>query len=152
MAFLFALLHAWMAWGGLRAGALLALTAVLSWAFEAVGVATGWIYGPYHYTELLGPRLAGVPLLIPVAWFMMSYPSLVMARALLRPRAAHSAWRLAGLAAVVMTAWDLVMDPLMARIGFWVWELEGAYFGVPIQNFFGWLLTTFTFFWLHLKL
>jgi uncharacterized membrane protein len=43
----------------------------------------------------------------------------------------------------VMTAWDTVMDPGMAAAGNWVWEKGGAYFGVPVQNYFGWLLTTF---------
>jgi putative membrane protein len=40
-----------------------------------------------------------------------------------------------------MTAWDLVMDPLMVAANHWVWEIDGAYFGVPLQNFLGWFLT-----------
>jgi len=30
--------------------------------------------------------------------------------------------------------------------GLWVWTTPGAYFGVPISNFFGWLLVVFIFF------
>jgi putative membrane protein len=44
---------------------------------------------------------------------------------------------------MVMTAWDTVMDPGMSAAGNWIWEEGGAYFGVPLQNYFGWLLTTF---------
>ena len=34
----------------------------------------------YHYTDKLGFKFLGlVPLLIPVAWFMLSYPSFVIA-------------------------------------------------------------------------
>ena len=33
---------------------------------------------------------------------------------------------------------------MMVMAGHWVWEQPGAYFGVPIQNFWGWWLTTFT--------
>ena len=51
-----------------------------------------------------------------------------------------------------MTAWDLVMDPMMVAGGHWVWEVEGAYFGVPLQNFWGWWLTTFVTFILFLAL
>ena len=40
-----------------------------------------------------------------------------------------------------MTAWDLVMDPLMVAANHWVWETEGAYIGIPLQNFLGWFLT-----------
>jgi uncharacterized membrane protein len=42
-----------------------------------------------------------------------------------------------------MTAWDVAMDPMMVFGGHWVWEVEGAFFGVPLQNFWGWWLTTF---------
>ena len=54
-------------------------------------------------------------------------------------------WRLgvAALGGIVMTAWDVVMDPIMVAGGSWVWEVEGAYFGVPLQNYWGWWLTTF---------
>jgi uncharacterized membrane protein len=35
------------------------------------------------------------------------------------------------------------MDPMMVAGGNWVWDVKGAYFGVPLQNFWGWWLTTF---------
>lgn len=47
------------------------------------------------------------------------------------------------IASMVMTAWDAVMDPGMAAAGVWVWENGGPYFGVPLRNYLGWLLTTF---------
>ena len=31
----------------------------------------------------------------------------------------------------------------MVAGGSWVWEVEGDYFGVPLQNYWGWWLTTF---------
>ena len=49
-----------------------------------------------------------------------------------------------------MTAWDVVMDPLMVRGGHWVWEMNGAFFGVPLQNYWGWWLTVFVTFALFL--
>lgn len=47
-------------------------------------------------------------------------------------------------AAAAMTAWDVVMDPGMAKAGSWVWENGGSYFGVPVQNYVGWMATTLT--------
>jgi uncharacterized membrane protein len=48
---------------------------------------------------------------------------------------------------LAMTAWDLVMDPVMVASGHWVWDgLNGAYHGIPLQNFWGWWLTVFTTF------
>ena len=146
--FSFALLHASQRLGCKRALGLLACVFIVSLAFESVGVATGLVYGPYHYTAKLGPLFLGmVPFLIPIAWFMMMYPSFVIADRLVATR---NGWRrvlaVAALGSLVMTAWDLVMDPVMVRGEHWVWEVNGAYFGIPLQNFWGWWLTTFVTF------
>jgi uncharacterized membrane protein len=76
---LFSLTHALYALGWQHTLVFFTTSAVISWAFEQVGVATGAIYGPYHYTDVLGVKLGHVPLLIPLAWFMMIYPSYVIA-------------------------------------------------------------------------
>ncbi len=153
--FTFALLHAGQREGWKRALWLLALVFTVSLAFESVGVATGWVYGPYHYTDQLGPKFLGlVPYLIPVAWFMMSYPSFVIADRMVPP--SWKRWqRILSVAAVgglVMTAWDVIMDPIMVAGGNWVWDVKGAYFGIPLQNYWGWWLTIFTTFALYLWL
>lgn len=148
LAFTFALAHARLRLGCSRTLLLLGLSFGVSLLYESVGVATGWVYGPYHYTDLLGPRFLGlVPYLIPAAWFMMVYPAQVIVEGLLGDRLVAGWRRILGLAAasaVVMTAWDVIMDPIMVRMGFWVWEVEGAYFGVPLHNYAGWFVTTFT--------
>jgi uncharacterized membrane protein len=151
--FAFALAHAGQREGWQGALRLLALVFGVSLLFESVGVATGWVYGPYHYTNKLGPLFLGlVPYLIPAAWFMMSYPSFVIADWLV-PSFSKRWQRLLAVAAVgglVMTAWDLVMDPIMVAGGHWVWDTNGAYFGIPLQNFWGWWLTVFSTFALYL--
>jgi uncharacterized membrane protein len=151
--FAFALLHAGQREGWARALRLLALVFGVSLLFESVGVATGLVYGPYHYTNQLGPLFLGlVPFLIPVAWFMMSYPSFVISDRLI-PVGWKRWQRILSVAAVgglVMTAWDLVVDPIMVASGHWVWDVNGAYHGIPLQNFWGWWLTVFTTFALYL--
>jgi putative membrane protein len=149
LAFTFAVLHATQRMGWARAFLLLFLTFGVSLLFECVGVATGLIYGPYHYTDKLGWKFLDlVPLLIPLAWFMMSYPSWVIATRLLPSGWPAWSWRLgaAALGGITMTAWDLAMDPLMVSGGHWVWEQTGAYFGIPLQNYWGWWLTIFVAF------
>lgn len=145
----FALLHAAASLGWRRTAAFFTLAAFISWGFEEAGVATGWIFGPYHYSHMLGAELGYVPVLIPLAWFMMIYPSWCVARVLLpappsTPRRLSLLVAQSLIAAMVITAWDVVMDPGMARSGNWIWEKGGPYFGVPLQNYAGWLLTTFT--------
>ncbi len=155
IAFLFAALHASQRMGWRGALLLLALTFGVSLLFESVGVATGLVYGPYHYTDKLGDKFLGlVPLLIPLAWFMMMYPSYVIASRLVPSSWKITPWRtgVAVLGGVAMTAWDLAMDPLMVAGKYWIWDVQGAYFGVPLQNYWGWWLTTFFTFALFLWL
>jgi putative membrane protein len=143
---LFSVLHCARCEGWKRTGLFFATAAIVSYLLEETGVRTGLVYGPYHYSDMLGPKLGHVPVLIPLAWFMMIYPSWVTARALVRgvdTRSVGGIGMLALVAAMVMTAWDTVMDPGMAAAGNWVWERGGGYFGVPLRNYFGWLLTTF---------
>jgi putative membrane protein len=149
---LFSLTHAWYSIGGRHTLAFFGLSAVISWMYEQVGVATGLVYGAYHYTDYLGAKLGHVPLLIPLAWFMMIYPSYVIANLALDGHATGTRAgvsrlvRLAAVSAAVMTAWDFVVDPILSgpSARAWIWENGGPYFGIPIQNYLGWLLTTFT--------
>ncbi|MCU0486881.1 MAG: carotenoid biosynthesis protein [Anaerolineales bacterium] len=153
LALSFALLHGSLRLGWPKILLLLALTFVVSLLFESVGVATGWVYGPYHYTAKLGPMFLGlVPYLVPVAWFMMTYPSYIIASRLAPAFKNIWAWRLwlAAVGALVMTSWDLAMDPVMSAGEHWIWEVEGAYFGIPLQNYWGWWLTVFVTFILFL--
>jgi len=155
LAFTFALQHGSQTLGWKRTLLLLALTFTISLLFECLGVATGKVYGGYYYTDKLGYKFLGlVPLIIPVAWFMMTYPSYIIATRVVPSLKSTWIWRLtvSGVGALVMTAWDLVMDPMMVAGDHWVWEEPGAYFGIPIQNYLGWWLTTFVTFWLFLTL
>jgi uncharacterized membrane protein len=123
-----------------------ATSAVVSYLMEEIGVRTGFIFGAYHYSDQLGPKIGHVPLLIPLAWFMMIYPAWVVAETLVSGVDTRSVPGLAAhsiVAALVMTAWDVAMDPGMAAAGNWIWDKGGAYFGVPRHNYLGWLLTTF---------
>jgi uncharacterized membrane protein len=142
----FSILHAADLLGWRRAVAFLATCVVVSFCFESVGVATGLVYGPYHYGTALGAKFAGVPVIIPFAWFMMIYASWVVAHLLLEgagsPASPGGILARAAIAAMAMTAWDTVMDPGAAKAGAWVWEQGGAYFGVPFQNYVGWMATT----------
>jgi putative membrane protein len=148
---LFAVTHCIAYEGPRRTAVFFALSAFVCFCMEEIGVRTGLIYGAYHYSDMLGAKLGHVPIIIPLAYFMMIYPSWMVARMLLRGIKTDSVagiTALATVAALVVTAWDVVMDPGMARAGNWIWEHGGAYFGVPRRNFLGWLLTTFIVYWI----
>lgn len=137
--------HAWLSRGARTGVGVLLLVGGVAVAFESLGLATGFPYGSYTYSDVLGPTLLGVPFLVPLAWLMMAWPSWLLAGRLARPvraerrRAARIAW-----AAAVFAAWDVVLDPQMVDAGYWTWEhpdpgLPGID-TVPLTNLAGWLL------------
>ena len=42
-----------------------------------------------------------------------------------------------------MVLLDLILDPIAVDEKRWSWKKSGAYYGVPLLNFVGWLFTTF---------
>jgi uncharacterized membrane protein len=158
-----ALLHAAGKLGGARALAIFAMAFGISLSAELLGTATGYPFGPYAYTGQLGYRIAGlVPFNIPTSWFFMLYCSLAMCGRLLPAQApprrlgqARERWLWALTAGVVLTAWDVSMDPAMVRTTHWLWHLRPAaeqsalerfflgdlFYGMPLSNWLGWLLT-----------
>lgn len=123
--------------GASRAGAIVLAAVALAWAAEAIGSHTGVPFGAYYYTEALRPHVLGVPLLIPLAWLMMLPPAWAVAQ---RVTGQASGPAFVAVSALAFTAWDLYLDPQMVHWGLWVWEQPGAYFGIPLVNFAGWLL------------
>jgi lycopene beta-cyclase len=128
------------AWGWARTLKTLAIVVVLSYLAEFIGSSTGIPFGKYEYTGLLQPQLAGVPLLIPLAWMMMLPPAWAIAKTILGE--SRSRWAFVLLSALAFTAWDLFLDPQMVGWGFWVWESPGAYFGIPLSNYLGWIVVS----------
>ena len=130
--------HALLTRGPRAAGALVAVATVGGFAVEAVGVATGFPFGTYDYSGQLGPKLLGVPLIIPLAWTWMAWPAWLAAVRLARGRVPRVV-----LAAVGLAAWDLFLDPQMVAEGYWTWQsatpaLPGVP-GIPVGNYLGWL-------------
>jgi putative membrane protein len=150
--FIVALLHMafWATWR--YALISFAIVYLVAFTFEATGVATGLVFGNYFYSETaIGPLLLGVPLLLPLGYFSFAYPALYISRIMIgrvrAPVRGVAVVTVALLSALVMTLIDLATDPIESTLlNKWTWEDGGAYVGVPLQNYFGWLATTFTFF------
>jgi uncharacterized membrane protein len=115
---------------------------------EVVGVATGFPFGHYAYSQRLGPIVAGVPLLVPLAWLMMAYPCLLMARLLVGAvgvfRSPTTILATGLTAGAALAAWDVFLDPQMVAAHNWTWAhprpgLPGVA-AVPLTNLAGWLI------------
>lgn len=112
----------------LLAGGLLGL------GIEIVGVRLGFPFGGYTYTRALEPFVLGVPCAIGFAWLIL----FAYVKQMLQLGGIRSPWlQLCG--ASWMLALDLLIDPLASGpLGYWIWEKNGWYYGVPLANFAGW--------------
>ncbi|OGG14297.1 hypothetical protein A2773_06515 [Candidatus Gottesmanbacteria bacterium RIFCSPHIGHO2_01_FULL_39_10] len=118
---------------------------------ENLSIITGFPFGKYNYTDILGLKLFAVPLVIGPAYFSVGYLSFVIGNILLdRVDGRLDRFHLVALPLVssfIMVEWDLVMDPSSSTIQkLWIWHGGGGYFGVPLSNFLGWFLTVYIFF------
>lgn len=135
-----ALLHATARRGGAWTLAMLLVTTGGGVAVELLGTATGFPFGEYAYAQdRLGPSVAGVPLVIGLAWTAGAYPAWCAAGRVAGSRRVRR-WLLA---AVGLAAWDLTLDPQMVADGLWTWQQQGVGLPgvpeVPWTNYLGWL-------------
>jgi uncharacterized membrane protein len=118
---------------------------------ESLSLRTGFPFGHYFFTGLMGPKIFDLPVLLVLAYMGIGYCSWVLAVLILRysdkPLSGARVVALPLLASAIMVAWDLSMDPIWATLDrAWIWRDGGSYFGVPISNFLGWYLTAYLFY------
>lgn len=121
---------------------------VLSLVIEYGGLVSGFPYGEFSYTNLAGPKIFGVlPISVGLAW-----PPLVIGSYFLFQKESYSQLQQFFYPVLFLVSLDLIIDPAAIRFGLWIWENGGSYFGVPIQNYFGWLLSGIAGVWLVEKI
>ncbi len=123
----------------------------LSLGSELLGTSTGFPFGHYSYLSGLGYKIGGlVPFTIPLSWFYLGFSTYVLARSGLEAKGMNG-WsaKIGGIAigAILLTAWDFVLDPAMSQAAYPFWEFQdvGEFFGMPYRNITGWLGTGLVF-------
>lgn len=127
----------------------LAITGVIGFIAEVLGTNSGIPFGKYYYTDFLGEKFLGVPVVVPLVWFVISYLSysiVVGNKGKSRDNSGRAKLiaKIALLAAFGAVSWDFMIDPMFSAYGYWVWtrqflplpELDG----IPLTNFLGWFL------------
>ena len=132
--------------GPKRAILFLAVTSVVGFLAEILGTSTGFPFGKYYYMNFLGPKVFGVPEVVPLIWFVIAYLTFSIARNAFknkRPRKNYLLW-LSPLSAFGAVAWDFLIDPMFLSYGYWVWTGEflslPEFDGIPVTNFVGWFV------------
>ena len=145
----FAVLHGHRLYGTRGILVFLALCLGAATFFESLSLRTGFPFGHYYFTGVMGPKIFGLPILLALAYVGVGYMSWILAKLIpgASPRSRTGLVLLPALASLIMTAWDVAMDPVWAYIDrAWVWRNGGSWYGVPLSNYCGWLLTAWVFY------
>jgi len=112
------------------------LVFLAGYGVEVAGVHTGKIFGIYQYGPTLGPKLAGVPLIIGLNWLIMVYGALALVAPL-----HFNTWGSSFLAAVIMTSSDYFLEKFALLSNMWSWQSGQP----PLQNYASWFILSFLF-------
>lgn len=143
--------------GAKPAGVFFAMMVVLEWIAEQVNISgSGWVFGHVTYDDhLVGPKLGDVPIIVPIAFAALVWPTFVMVNLLLEQRVVvlrkreglvPLAWRCA-LYALVHTAWSFAIEPTCMATGLYGYDRLSAgtatFYGVPMSELRGWAILAF---------
>jgi uncharacterized membrane protein len=123
------------------------ITGIIGYAAEVIGTSSGVPFGKYRYTDFLGEKVLGVPIVVPLVWFVIAYITfsitfgshgsrLTLKRGVI----------LCALASFGSVAWDLLIDPMFTSYGYWIWDMSSSVpflSGIPVSNFVGWFVLVF---------
>ena len=123
---------------GYRKGlAIIVILSVLPVLIEGLAVWTGFPYGGFEYGSRLGWLLFDlVPPTISFAYLPILLCSLYASS-----QYTNKITQFILMASIFNLLVDLVIDPAAVHIGFWSYTEGGIYFGVPLSNFLGWIIT-----------
>lgn len=113
------------------------LVTLYAYGIEYVGTMTGFPYGAFSYGIDLGPMLGPVP--VGLAIFFV--PLLINSYLLYLLFTEKGGFRMLAGVAGLLVLFDLVLDPAAVALGFWSYEAAGVFYGVPLSNFLGWVLS-----------
>ena len=122
---------------------MLAICFVVGIVVELIGTKTGLLFGDYAYGATLGPKVFGVPWIIGVNWGLL----VVCTASVVNRIKAHLIVK-ALFAALIMTAIDILIEPVAIENDFWTWE-SGE---IPIYNYICWFAIAFPLQWINFRL
>ncbi|MEC5164388.1 putative membrane protein [Flavobacterium sp. PL11] len=106
---------------------------LIGYSVEAIGVATGILFGSYSYGKYFGIKLFETPLLIGVNWLFLALSSHGVVQYFTK-----KSILLIIIPSLIMTGLDFFIEPVAMELGFWGWENNI----IPFQNYVMWFVTS----------
>ncbi|HSO25767.1 MAG TPA: bisanhydrobacterioruberin hydratase CruF [Methanobacteriaceae archaeon] len=137
--------YAAIIWLGWKNGIiLLGILSAYALIIETFAIITGFPYSEFQYNDLIGFKLFGyTPFTVPFAWLPLFLGSLYVASNLKIKDKKLETWQILIVSTILVLLTDIVLDPAAVALKFWIWEDYGAFYGVPLMNFTGWVLSGF---------
>jgi putative membrane protein len=147
----FALVHGSILYGVRGMAAFTAFCLGVGAICESMSLRTGFPFGHYSFTSLMGPKVIQLPVLLVLAYLGIGYCSWVLSLLILgyrnKPLTGARVIALPALASFIMLAWDLSMEAIWSTLDkAWIWRDGGSFYGVPVSNFLGWFFTAYLFY------
>lgn len=124
------------------------LTIITGIGAEMIGTNTGTIFGNYSYTNILGPAINGVPLIIGINWFIVIYccgvvtyifEQWIMKKFLGEGVDMSGSMQTLSFvidASLLTVFFDWILEPAAEKLGLWQWENEE----IPLYNYLCWFI------------
>lgn len=109
-------------------------TYLITFILEAIGVATGVIFGNYNYGKTLGFSLLKVPVIIGYNWVVVILGSIAISSLMTNNVLLRSL-----IAAILAVGFDYVLEPLAIHLDYWQWANNI----IPFSNYAAWFIIAF---------
>lgn len=117
---------------------LISLLIIYTYSIEIIGINTGLPYGNFEYGVNLGPMFMDVPIALPLFFIPLVFNAYLLCINLFEFSSNRFLRYI--IIIIIVVVIDMVLDPAAVSIGFWSYE-NGIYYGVPLLNYIGWILS-----------
>lgn len=126
---------------------------------ETIGIITGLPYSEFFYGDSIGFKLFGItpftifftftPVVLGSTFIASNLINKIQRKKVFKNKnfilnklgKVNSTILFFFFSVLFLVIYDLLLDPVAAKLGFWIWPNGGEYFGVPLMNYFGWVFS-----------
>ncbi len=112
---------------------------ILGFVVELIGIKTGFPFGFYSYSTVLGPQIGNTPLIMGVNWGMLVYAGTLFFHSKAIPN-----WLKPIFTGLLLVILDIFLEPFAIKWSLWTWYETVP----PFQNYLSWTIIAIFFSWL----